>query len=122
MGLDCSHDAFSGGYGRFNRFRQLVCSAAGGKFPPHDDPQLDNGLIYYSDDFTGTSHPGFHEFMSHSDCEGDISPEMCAMVANDLEELLPKIKEIDENGFKWTSQFIKGCREAHALNEPLEFY
>jgi hypothetical protein len=132
MGLDTTHDAFHGAYSAFNRFRQAVASAAGGSFPPHDDKSLDPEMWYTGDGVSQDSHPGLWEFMSHSDCDGDISPEMCAKVADDLEALLPKIEalawpdagHIARRGgmVKVTEKFIAGCRSAHAANEPLEFW
>lgn len=156
MGLDCSHDAWQGAYSAFNAFRQVVCKAFGGSFPPHNFPGFRNGTIRRKD-LTGEAEPldnnliyfqdpdpdekaddvnvpdGLYEFLTHSDCDGEISPEMCAKVADDLEAILPKIRAM--TGTPWsghveyyggyaavTERFIAGCRAAHKAGEPLEFY
>lgn len=153
MGLNCSHEAFDGAYSAFNSFRQVVMKAFGGSFPPHnfqgfrngvitredltgEAEPLDNSLIYFSDprsDKKVDVPDGLYEFLTHSDCDGEISPEMCAKVADDLESLLPKIEAM--TGTPWsghvegrggyasvTRRFIAGCRAANKANEPLEFY
>ena len=135
MGLDCSHDAFSGSYGAFNRLRQIVAAATGGSFPPHKDRTLDDRLIYFSGEGESQDdHPGLYEFLVHSDCDGDISPAMCIKVANELEALMPKVRELEassrfaaghilrDGGYaRVLEKFIAGCRLAAANNEPLEF-
>lgn len=148
MGLDCSHDAFHGAYSSFNRFRQEVCHAIGGSFPPHwlinhngevardkagyplHDTSLDDKLIYFPDDGLDDDS-GMYAFLVHSDCDGEISPEMCVKVADDLEAILPKIESLKNQGgghiqarggyAEVLKKFIAGCRLAAANNEPLVF-
>lgn len=148
MGLYCSHDAFHGSYSAFNRFRQVVCKAIGGSLPPHwiynqdgtlfldkdgmvvRDEKLDDNLIYFPDGGID-DESGMYAFLLHSDCDGEISPEMCAKVADDLEKILPKIESLSDQGgghikarggfAEVTKKFIAGCRAAAAENEPLEF-
>ena len=138
MGLDCSHGAWTGAYSAFNSFRQVVCAANGGSFPPHSkyDKNLDPDMIYFKvEDGVGVEadvSDGLMEFLMHSDCDGEISPELCGKVADDLEKLLPKIEAM--TGTPWsghvqrdggyvavTKRFISGCRKAAAKKEPLEF-
>ena len=148
MGLDTTHDAFHGAYSAFNRFRQLICFVSGGSFPPHyqynedftfkpevngllprrDD--LEENMIYFGKDLDEES--GLFEFLKHSDCDGEISPEMCVKVADDLEALLPKIEALSDTSVghilarggyvEVTRKFIKGCREAAAEGVPLGFH
>ena len=154
MGLDTTHDAFSGAYSAFNRFRQCIAAAIGGSFPDHYeygpggvliplDPSkefgpvrqkegLDPEKFYWGAGYTAETHPGLHEFFRHSDCDGEIAPEMCVKVADELEALLPLIDTLRWNasghiardgGFAAVTQrFIAGCREAAAAGEPLEFH
>jgi len=150
MGLDCSHDAFHGAYSAFNRFRQVVAHAMGGSFPPHwkvhpsgelvlddrglpiYDESLDDKMIYYdTDGITPEQGPGLWLFLRHSDCDGEISPEDCRKVADEMEAILPDIEKAGEGGGHIAARggfgevarkFIRGCREAAANNEPLEFY
>ena len=132
MGLDVSHGAFSAPYSTFNTLRQIVCEAAGGSYPPHKDSRIKaedrNYWFIYDDAFSEKSNPGLFIFFKHSDCDGDISPADCLLVAEELTLLLPKINEICERSsvsprfVELTKTFIAGCREANNLNEPLEFY
>jgi hypothetical protein len=127
-----------------------VCAATGGSFPPHwirhsdgtlledangwlrrrDD--IDEGHFFCGEDYSRETHPGLFEFLTHSDCDGEISPEMCIKVADDLEELLPKVEALGwqlhgghiaaRGGFGVVLQkFISGCRRAADEKEPLRF-
>jgi hypothetical protein len=132
MGLDCSHDAFHGAYSAFNRFRQFVAkTAGGGSFSPHEDKSLDDGKWYWGSGYSKSTHPGLYEFFMHSDCDGDISPKMCTLIADELDALLPLMSTCDSGGghierdggyVAVTKRFIKGCRDAAAANEVLEFH
>lgn len=152
MGLDCSHNAFHGGYISFSYLRQIVTAATEGEssFPPHwrrdsegliirdsggfpvRDESLDPQSWYIDESYTRESHPGLYEFLSHSDCDGEISPEMCVLVADDLEALLPAVEALKwpapghieaAGGYAATlRRFIDGCRSAAASGEPLEFH
>lgn len=131
MGLDCSHDAWNGAYSAFDRFRSAVCRAWGGRWvegPP--SPQM---YWYTPDDTSKDTHPGLYEFLSHSDCDGEISPELCKHLAKEMTELLPALEILDNLeqpgghlshlGYTGAARrFIKGCEAAAAANEPLEFY
>ena len=81
MGLDVSHDAFSGAYSSFNRFRQAIAKAMGGSYPPHeketddDGKPLDRDMWYWGSGFSRATHPGLYCLLSHSDCDGEISRE-----------------------------------------------
>ena len=134
MGLDCSFDAFHGAYSAFNRLRQFVAKSIGGSYPPHEDKGLDVEHWYFPDNYTGDKHKGLHEFFCHSDCDGEISPEMCKLVADELEAELPKMEELaktfDSAGhiaarggyIAVVKKFIEGCRTAHEENKPLIFH
>lgn len=139
MGLDCSHDAFNGAYSAFNRFRKFIVAATGGSYPPHgpgfalsnDEYRL--GTSNDPNDYSEESWPGLYELLGHSDCDGEISPEMCTKVADDLERLMPAFEEHERRsepagGHLQTigyvgaiRRFIAGCRLAAANNEPLTF-
>lgn len=121
MGLDCSHGAFNGPYSRFNRFRQAVGAACNVQFPPHQDKSLDPACFYLPDGFR-ESNPGLTEFFSHEDCDGDISPENCQLIANEMDSLYSKIACVALGDYSaMTRQFIEGCRRAAKAGEPLLF-
>ena len=146
MGLDTSHNAFHGAYSAFNTFRQAVCRATGGSFPPHwlvknneyvqkdsgrleYDPNLDGDLVYFGSNVE--EGDGLYLFLTHSDCDGEFTPEECTKVADALEQWLPEIEKqtianvghIEARGGigEVTRLFIRGCREAADNDEPLIF-
>ena len=138
MGLDCTHGAFNGPYSAFNRLRQTVAKACGASFPPHPRDALDNegellsdDLIYFPESWNENDYPGLREFLGHSDCDGEISPNMCKIVADELESLLPIINAIEQSQktvnirglshYIATQKFIAGCLLAYERNESLEF-
>ncbi|RYI30558.1 hypothetical protein EVU96_09080 [Bacillus infantis] len=133
MGLDTTHNAFHGAYSAFNTFRKFICESIGGSFPPHKDKTLKDGYWYFGEGYNTETHKGLTEFLAHEDCEGEISPEMCKVVADELESILPYVEErartieahghiLRDGGYvAVTKRFIEGCRLAHERNEPLEF-
>ena len=133
MGLDVSHDAFRGAYSTFNRLRQAVAKAIGGSFPSHQDPVKypDSNVWHYDDElFDLNAHPGVRMFLCWSDCDGEHTPEECAVVARDLESIIQKIDE----GLDWghlaavggsraaLQKFIDGCKRASGASEKLVFH
>lgn len=149
MGLNTTHNAWYGPYSAFNRFRQCICEAMGGEssfgphwiygpggsigeFPAPKKPGLLDTHFYVDDAYPESQYPGLWELLRHSDCDGEISPEMCVHVADELEVLLPKIEALGwvaggsiaaRGGFvEVTRQFIAGCRAAAAAGEPLVFH
>ena len=97
MGLDCSHDAFSGAYSAFNRFRQAISKVTGGSFPPHKDESLDDTQIYWDEDFPKTN-PGLKVFLMHSDCDGSLTYKECRLIANEMEAILDKLEPLGTGG------------------------
>ena len=68
-----------------------------------------------------------HELLYHSDCEGEISADHCAPIADALEPLISLLPDEDAGGHigNWrekTAQFVAGLRAAAAANEPLDFH
>jgi hypothetical protein len=133
MGLDTTHNAFHGAYSAFNNFRRFLLKSIGGSFPPHENKELEDGYWYFGDGYNVETHKGLREFFGHSDCDGEISPEMCKVVADELEDILPRVEKLAETEPSYghilrdggwvsvTKQFIEGCRLAYERNEPLEF-
>lgn len=130
MGLDTTHGAFNGAYSAFNRLRQAVAEAAGGSYPPHKDQSLDNTKFYVDGD--SDTHEGVMIFLSHSDCDGGLSPTECQLVADGLSEIVDKIHNDERRdgghlasvgGAKGAClRFIEGCKEAAKKGETLEFH
>lgn len=70
--------------------------------------------------------------LNHSDCSGELAAEVCTLLANRLEELLPALDEMDAKhpdphvarlslGGQ-TRQFIDGLRLAASLGEAVRFH
>jgi len=136
MGLDVSHDAFSGAYSAFNRFRQVVARATGGSYPPHEDGVVNPygqpaSWWWFGDGYHSKTHPGLFAFFMHDDCEGEIDPETCRLLAGEMEALLPKIADVCSpswghieaaGGFVAVARkWIAGCRAAAEEGVPLVF-
>lgn len=141
MGLDTTHDAWHGAYGAFTRWRQALAKAAGYGFAKIDptyhgeEPLIDWGHTedrnYFGEwDAIPCNTKGPDPLLIliiHSDCDGYIKPEHCALLADRLTELLPAIDADADGGGHLgniraaTERFITGCRAAAEAGERLEF-
>lgn len=122
MGLDVSHDCWSGAYSAFNRFRTKICEVAG------------YGVLSEREGFGGQREwPDVQKdplviFLAHSDCEGEIEWKDCSAIADRLESLLAALEISGEGGghignyVDRASQFAAGLRDAFAAKENVEFY
>lgn len=137
MGLDTSHDCWHGAYSAFMRWRNAVAEAAGYTFS-----RGDRGYLYvdqvnwdaieeknYSGEWDRIPEDPLIILIAHSDCDGEIKPEHAGLLADRLEQLLPKMPDDDGTGhisrYGWrgtTQRFIDGLREAAALGEPVDFH
>ena len=107
-----SHDAFSGSYSVFQRFRLAVAAAY--------------GMKYKMDYFYPDGHPGLTAFLSQNSSGQWIEPESCTRIANELGALLPHLEDASpgdsaRSHADHARQFIAGCRKAAEANEPLTF-
>lgn len=120
MGLDTTHNAWHGSYGRFARWRRALAEAAG--MPDLDTiygHQTGNALAYVT--FEMLKPDDLHLLLDHSDCDGFISPENAEKIANRLEELLDE-PVLQEEWREKTEQFIEGARLAASLGEQIQFH
>lgn len=156
MGLDISHDTWHGAYSAFMRWREKIAELVGVPLrlmegfysAPGGDSweKLMNGKdidgfgaawpfnSYYREVSKGLpikwewlKPDPLHVLLVHSDCDGEISPEDAAKIADRLESLLPVLPSGEAMGHigNWkdkTAQFIEGCRRAAAAGEPLDFH
>ncbi len=138
MGLDCSHDCWSGAYSRFSRWRDELARAAGYRFrEPTEQERRDYLAVSPCPDLNweqipperfagewGASVPddALLYLIVHSDCDGVLHPAQAAPLADRLEQLLPELE--DNPHEEWprrTRQFIDGLRLAAAAGEDVEF-
>lgn len=139
MGLDISHDCWSGAYSGFSRLRDKLASVAGYEFIEDvarggramialdygawpEANYYDPPMIPYRTD--GTQDP-LLLLLLHADTEGRIRAEHVKALADRLTELLP---DIDGDGHghvgdyrEATQQFINGLRLAELRNEDVIF-
>lgn len=125
MGLDVSHDCYSGGYSSFNIWRDRVAIIAGYKMVLHEPtgrmiPDLDWEKITMQQvkgNWKKTPKDPLLVLIVHYDCEGFIRPQQGKALATRLEELLPRLSTERAGGFipsdrDRAEQFIKGLRQA----------
>ena len=121
MGLDTSHDCWSGAYSAFNKWRTKICEVSGyGDLKDYHGFGGDKSWLLDEDPLT--------ILLYHSDCDGEIDYKDCDGIADRLTELLPALK-IAADGFghiglyeEKTQTFIDGLREASKLKENVDFH
>lgn len=138
MGLDCSHDCWSGAYSRFGRWRDELARAAGYRFrEPTANEKRDYLALYPAPDLNWEQIPperfqgewggdvpddALLYLIVHSDCDGVLHPAQAGPLADRLEQLLPLLE--DNPHEEWprrTRQFIDGLRYAAGLGDDVEF-
>lgn len=144
MGLNVSHDAWTGAYGAFGRWRQHLAEVAGYAVAkvqwlpadawdgPRDTVLIDWGHITKANrqgEWTEAERPKdpLIYLIAHSDCDGVIHPVEAALLADRLQELLPLLDESKSGGHiqsmrQKTGQFIAGLRDAVSRDETVEFW
>lgn len=130
MGLDTSHDCWSGSYSAFDRWRNALAKVA--KIPlalmdGHYDGALpDSHEVHLPISWDSLRPDPLHVLLNHSDCAGSLLAVDCPLIADRLEELLPSLAELDKDPPGWfvkaTKRFINGLRAAAAAGEDVEFY
>lgn len=114
MGLDTTHDAFHGAYSSFHRFRKGLIQLT-------DNISIDDlngygGHIPYE----SIKEEGVRRLINQSDCDGEISPQDCKIIADSLDVYIPKM-DVDSELYSRSIQFRDGCLLAHSKGETLEF-
>lgn len=131
MGLDTSHNCWHGGYGSFNAWRNKLAELAGYPLVKDEGHMVPSNIAWNS--ITSEHLNGEWEsipsdplliLICHYDCEGKIDKAHTKILAERLVELLPLMKDFEENQFfeGKTLQFINGLLEAHANKEDVEFH
>ena len=150
MGLDISHGTWHGAYSAFHCWRQMIAQTAGlppldlmeGFYDPIENsrllPTLYPGMIKeYSHNLKSLDErlpikwdclkpSPLHELLYHPDSDGYINWSKCDKIADELEKLLPLLKDEDAGGHigNWvekTKTFINGLRLAAKKKEKLQF-
>ena len=142
MGLDVSHDCWSGAYSAFSRWRNEMARVAGYHVRPvsyDDHGSYETVLIDWGHLPDGCLDGAWPEtpadplmvLIAHQDCEGSIFRDQQIPLAERLEELAPLVIEPEgwnghvgrNGGFAACAlQFAKGLRDAYAADETVEFH
>jgi hypothetical protein len=134
MGLDCSHDCWHGPYSQFMRWRQWLNRFVMGERGDQGDAaaQKIGWMGATREAVEAAWEQGMYEdqslpinvLMAHSDCEGEIAPEVCGPLADELqriaEKFMPPRGTYDEMR-PATERFVAGLRRAAANDEPVRF-
>lgn len=135
MGLDTSHDCWSGSYNAFGVWRHAIARAAGIPLALmagfYDGPTMctskcKDGVRCWHNalplPWEMWGNEALVALLCHSDCDGVLAADDCGPLAQALEELLPTLEEEEE---EWVvaaaRRFIAGLRRAVAAGEAVEF-
>jgi hypothetical protein len=137
LGLDVSHDCWSGSYSRFSAWRDELARLAGYRFRSPTEADKKQFLFRDYVDLNWEDIPmarlqGDWEdevpddallyLIVHSDCDGVIYPEHAGPLADRLEQLLPELEDTPHEEWpRRTRQFIAGLRYAVDQGEVVEF-
>lgn len=126
MGLDTSHNCWSGPYSMFMRWREELARLAG--LPELRKMAGFTGMLD-ADSPEGISWSSVEDplvpLLDHDDCGGELEWKGCLAIADRLEELLPQM-ENSRTGEAWmigaTKRFTEGLRLAHSEKENVAFF
>lgn len=127
MGLDTSHGCWEGPYSAFMRYRTGLHGfiLAARKFPDGVRGGREGYIAAIDANFYADETDPLNFFMQHSDCDGEIPPEMCGPLADALQALMdrhmPERAMYDELR-PATQRWITGLRAAAAAHEPVRFF
>jgi len=106
MGLDFSHCPTHWTYHGFHDFRIRLAKLIGVDFEKDDTTNLDDPIA---------------PLLNHSDCDGELSPEECRLVAPRLRELAYAWSP-DDPDRQSAFEMAVGMQLAAAENEPFVFW
>lgn len=133
MGLDVTHDCWSGPYSQFMRWRcwlnhfimkdrGLAGDKAALQISYMGATKEAIERAWNEGHYNDQSVP-INVLMAHSDCDGDIPAKMCGLLADALEALMPHMPQrgIYDEQRPATERFINGLRKAVGANEDVQF-
>lgn len=117
MGLDTTHNAFSGAYSSFNSWRTWLSKKCG--FHLRDMVGF-GGTTEWT--VEKAAHP-LYPLLSHSDCDGELTVEECKTVQRGLAEIITQYNgdEEDKDMIDACIRFRNGCNLAISKKEPIKF-
>lgn len=115
MGLDVSHDCWSGSYSRFMQFRRAIADSLG--FDIDEMKGFDGQKSW-----EGVCSDGWKVLLYHSDCEGEISVEESKLLLSEMTSHLEKFKAHAPPWVDRYVQFMNGVKDAVDSNEEIDFH
>jgi hypothetical protein len=112
MGLDFTHSDAHWSYSGFHRFRTRLAKEIGITLDTMEFFGGTTSFDYVKDDIV--------PLLIHSDCDEDLTPEECAMIAPRLRALIDKWDDDDYDKIHATF-LAEGMEDAASENEVLEF-
>lgn len=118
MGLDTSHNAWSGSYSSFNSWRTWLAKKCGFRI---SDMVGFGGSTEWT--VEQAAHP-LYSLLSHSDCDGELSVEECKAVQHGLAQIISEYNGGEEDKYMIDNciQFRNGCNLAISKKEPIGFH
>ena len=116
MGLDFTHCDACWSYGTFHVFRCFLAEAIGINLDETNGFDGNGSWDGITDPILG--------LLNHSDCDGELSPEQCRVIAPRLRELVEILSvdpEFREDHRDQALELADGMDSAAATNEPLTF-
>lgn len=115
MGIDFSHSVARWSYSGFNRARERLAETIGIKLNEMLGFEESGGKPWPS----AEKQPLIH-LLNHSDCDGELTPEQCRVVAPALREAVAQWPEDDWDRAQFL-ELAEGMEAAAAEDEPLRF-
>ena len=120
MGLDTTHDCWHGAYSAFHRWRTKLAEVSG-------YGRLDDYVGFDGSKPWPESGDVLIQLLHHSDCDGEIAAEICAPLADRLEQLMSALAIAGSGGghigdyAEKTQRFIDGLRLAAQHGDAVVF-
>lgn len=116
MGLDFSHGEAHWAYSGFNRFRERLGEIIGidlRKMQGFTEPP-EAGISW------DTVNDPIKDLLNHSDCDDELTPAQCAVIAPRLKEMVKDWEDTDYDK-QQALELVQGMEDAIAGQENLEF-
>jgi len=127
MGLDFPQCGAHWSYSGFNRFRRRIAEMLGLDWDTMVGKGMDRPCkdsAEYKNMWARASEHPVYPLLNHSDCDGELGPAECRLVARGLQLLAPNWRQDDpaeDHDRKQAKLLAAGCLAAAEANEPLEF-
>lgn len=119
MGIAFSRSTAHWSYSGFDRFRQRLSLAIGVDRDAANDAIRDGGMAAWNKVWDAVHDP-IKDLLLHSDCDGELTPEQCAVIAPRLRQLVAAwpAHDMDKREALLLARGMDTCRKR---GENLEF-